>query len=101
MTKKAIVGKTQTTATFLAPSCVKCSADMKPVFPRAINEDGTWSSMQPDNGLILQLSGGYGMYIDPMQKVPLFAMCGKCVDEVRATPGNEWFNTIVDESDGY
>lgn len=100
MTTKGIIPKTVTTAVFPAPSCVRCSDPIKPVFPQAVNEDGTWNTLQPLNALILEVSGAYGMYLDPMQRTPLFVLCGSCVDSLRARPENEWFNTIIEETGG-
>lgn len=97
---KAITVKTETIATFTAPVCVKCSTPLQPVFPSAVNEDGTWNALQPLNALIIKVDGAYGMYLDPMTRVPYFVLCGECVDGLRASEDNAWFNTIIEETGG-
>lgn len=97
---KAITVKTETIATFTAPVCVKCSTSLQPVFPSAVNEDGTWNALQPLNALIIKVDGAYGMYLDPMTRVPYFVLCGECVDALRANPENAWFNTMIEETGG-
>ncbi len=43
--------------------CDGCNVELRPVTPT--NEDGSWSSLQPDDALEIKLIGGYGMAIDP------------------------------------
>jgi len=96
---KGLIPKTVTTTSYPAPSCVRCSQPCKPVFPSTVNPDGTWSYPQVDNGLVLEISGGYGMYIDPGRRSPVFVLCGECIDIITASEEGKWIADAIKEVD--
>lgn len=90
----------KTTRIVPEPHCVRCTNACTPVFPGTVQEDGKWDSMQVNNGLVVELSGGYGMYVDTEHRNPVFVLCGECVDIIRKSPDNKWFNNALGELEG-
>lgn len=57
-------------------------------------EDGSWSCLQPDQGLELHVVGGYGMFIDLlMEHAPVVVLCRDCA--VRACEAFPWLKRAV------
>ncbi len=70
---------------FYYRNCDGCDAPLKYVGPEA--KDGAWTSLQADDALMIQLSGGYGMAIDPcMEPEPALTQlfCAKCCERLCA-----------------
>lgn len=58
------------------------------------NVDGSWSCLQPDQGLELHVIGGYGMFIDLMMvQAPVIVLCRDCA--VRAAEAFPWLKRAV------
>lgn len=45
--------------------CDQCNIELKSV-SGFCEPDGAWHYLQPEDALMIHLSGGYGMFIDPM-----------------------------------
>lgn len=60
--------------------CDECDCELEPVFAEhALDEQGHWRYLQPDEGLLITFGGGYGMFIDPMlEPEPCLILCGPC-----------------------
>lgn len=64
--------------------CDGCGSKLKNIQPVFDNTDG-WSCLQPDDALILNLEGGYGMAIDPchaLEQELTKLFCGLCVQKL-------------------
>jgi hypothetical protein len=65
-----------------------------------VKEDGTWEYPQVDDGLIIEISGGYGMYIDPGRRTPIFVLCGSCIQAITSSEEGKWLADAIDEVEG-
>lgn len=66
-------------------ACGRCREDLTPVFPDQA-EDGAWESLQAEGALQVTLSGGYGMYVDPIGSDPTgeVLLCKTCTEWLRS-----------------
>jgi hypothetical protein len=51
---------------FYDVACDGCGYALAPEHDSMVTDDGSWTYLQPDDGLLLVLSGGYGMFVDPI-----------------------------------
>lgn len=96
---KGLIPKTVTETSYPAPSCIRCSKPCKPVFPGLVNKDGTWKYPQVDDGIIIEISGGYGMFIDPGRRSPVFVLCGECIEKITSSEEGKWLDDAIKEVD--
>lgn len=80
-------------------NCDKCDKELKPVFPYADRMRRRGDYPQYEDALVIDLSGGYGMLIDPAFVAPVpnketstrFILCKEC--GINFLQGNEFMNT--------
>lgn len=79
-------------------TCSACEVELKPVFPGHTDNDGVWEGLQAENALILNIEGGYGMFIENINVGPdegLFILCERCVKKLMDE--NPWMAPFLKE----
>jgi hypothetical protein len=77
--------------------CDDCGRELVAESKYTLNEDGSWKVLQPDEGLAIEVSGGYAMFIDLVfSEQPSILLCRDCA--IRACELLPWLKAAITPS---